>query len=158
MTRSNDSDTTSEGKVYGHGAAAVIDLPCFSDPRGSLSVVEESASLPFSVRRAFWIFGVPSGRGRGGHAHRRQWQLIAAVAGALTVILDDGDTARSYRLDSPRKALLVPPGIWNILENFSRGAVCLVLASGEYDESEYIREYPDFISFRSSQSPRNDRN
>lgn len=147
MRRNDSSDSTLSGKVYGHGFPAIIDLPCFSDSRGTLTVAEGKGTLPFSVKRVFWIYGVPSGRGRGGHAHRRQWQLVTAVAGALTVILDNGDTTRPYRLDSPGKALLIPPGIWNILENFSPGTVCLVLASGEYDESEYIREYPDFITF-----------
>ena len=111
--------------------AGIIPLPCFHDHRGSLTVVEQQRAVPFSIERAFWIFGVPSGRGRGGHAHRLHTQLLVAVSGSF----------------KPSEGLLVPPGIWNILENFSEGAVCLVLVSGPYDESEYIREYDDFQNF-----------
>lgn len=150
--RSEDSDEKSNGKVYDSSYSGIIDLPCFSDQRGSLSVAEESGALPFPMKRAFWIYGVPSGRGRGGHAHRRQTQLIIAVSGSLSVMLDDGDSVVTYRLDNPSRGLLVRPGIWNILENFSQGTVCLVLSSGEYDEEEYIREYPDFLSFLSIKS------
>lgn len=127
--------------------AGIIPLPCFHDHRGSLTVVEQQRAVPFSIERAFWIFGVPSGRGRGGHAHRLHTQLLVAVSGSFTVILDDGENSRTYHLDKPSEGLLVPPGIWNILENFSEGAVCLVLVSGPYDESEYIREYDDFQNF-----------
>lgn len=125
----------------------IIKLPCFHDHRGSLAVAERQGALPFCIERAFWMYGVCAGRGRGGHAHRRDTQLLVAVSGSLSVILDDGETTTTYRLDNPAEGLLVPPGIWNILENFSTGAVCLVLVSGEYDEAEYIREYDDFRAF-----------
>jgi len=128
-------------------SAGIVPLPCFHDHRGSLTVVEQQIAVPFLIERAFWIFGVPSGRGRGGHAHRKYTQLLVAVSGSFTVILDDGENSRSYHLDNPAEGLLVPPGVWNILENFSEGAVCLVLVSGPYEETEYIREYDDFRIF-----------
>lgn len=133
---------------HGPGNAGIIRLPGFHDSRGSLTVAEQLHDVPFSIERAFWIYGVPSGRGRGGHAHRNLTQLLIAVHGSLTVILDDGESSTAYLLDNPSEGLLVPPGTWNILENFSAGAVCLVLVSGHYDEGEYIREYDDFRAFR----------
>lgn len=136
----------------GPAGCGIVGLPCFTDPRGMLTVLEGERGVPFRIARAFWMNHVPSGRGRGGHAHREQSQLIVAVNGSFTVILDDGETTRPYRLDNPSEGLLVCPGVWNILENFSEGAVCMVFASGLYDENEYIREYPDFLAFRAAQA------
>lgn len=149
MTNKPDRAYSATG-IDGKESAGIIKLPCFHDHRGSLTVVEQLRAVPFRIERAFWIFGVPSGRGRGGHAHRKYTQLLVAVSGSFTVILDDGENSRQFHLDSPSEGLLVPPGVWNILENFSDGAVCLVLVSGPYEESEYIREYDDFRLFNSS--------
>lgn len=125
----------------------IIQLSHFLDHRGNLSVVESMKSIPFDIKRVFWINDVPAGRGRGGHAHRWQSMLIVAASGSFSVILDDGESSETFVLDSPSEGLLVTPGIWNILENFSENAVCMVFASDFYDEEEYIREYDDFREF-----------
>lgn len=117
--RNNPSENHLEGKVYDSRTGGIIHLPCFYDHRGSLCVAQSGSSLPFPAERVFWIFGVPSGRGRGGHAHRSQSQAIVAVHGSVTVILDNGESTCTFHLSSPEEALIVPPGIWNILENFS---------------------------------------
>lgn len=125
----------------------IIQLPRFLDHRGNLSVVESMKNIPLEIKRVFWINDVPAGRGRGGHAHRWQSMLIVAASGSFSVILDDGESSETFVLDSPSEGLLVTPGIWNILENFSENAVCMVFASDFYDEEEYIREYDDFREF-----------
>lgn len=128
---------------------SVIGLPRHVAGRqGSLTVVENSVTVPFDVRRVFYLYDVPGGASRGGHAHHRQWQLIVAVTGSFFVTLDDGKLKRTFLLNHPYQGLLVAPGIWNTLEDFSSGAVCMVLASDIYDESDYIREYPDFKTLK----------
>ena len=116
--------------------------------KGDLSVVQNGSTLPFDVRRVYYLYDVPGGESRGGHAHRRLWQLILAVGGSFTVTLDDGTVRRSVTLNRPYHGLLVHPGIWRTIDDFSSGAVCLVLASDPYDESEYIRKYSEFLTFR----------
>ncbi|MDE6109653.1 MAG: FdtA/QdtA family cupin domain-containing protein [Muribaculaceae bacterium] len=118
--------------------------------KGDLSVVESCATVPFDVRRVYYLYDVPGGESRGGHAHRSLWQLIVAAAGSFTVTLDDGRVKRSFTLNRPYQGLLVRPGIWRTITDFSSGAVCLVLASDHYDEKEYIRNYNDFKLYRSS--------
>ncbi len=117
--------------------------------KGDLSVVQSGATVPFDVRRVYYLYDVPGGESRGGHAHRSLWQLIVAAAGSFTVTLDDGRLKRSFTLNRPYQGLLVRPGIWRTITDFSSGAVCLVLASAHYDENEYIRNYNDFKLFRS---------
>ncbi len=117
--------------------------------KGDLSVVQSGATVPFDVRRVYYLYDVPGGESRGGHAHRSLWQLIVAAAGSFTVTLDDGRLKRSFTLNRPYQGLLVRPGIWRTITDFSSGAVCLVLASAHYDENEYIRNYDDFKLFRS---------
>ncbi|MDE6498967.1 MAG: FdtA/QdtA family cupin domain-containing protein [Muribaculaceae bacterium] len=117
--------------------------------KGDLSVVESGATVPFEVRRVYYLYDVPGGESRGGHAHRSLWQLIVAAAGSFTVTLDDGHLKRSFTLNRPYQGLLVRPGIWRTITDFSSGAVCLVLASAPYDEQEYIRNYNDFKLYRS---------
>lgn len=116
--------------------------------RGNLTVVENGVTLPFNVRRVFYLYDVPGGHGRGGHAHREQSQLIVAASGSFSVTLDDGGVKRTFLLNHPYQGLLVTPGIWNTLEDFSSGAVCMVLASGKYDEADYIRSYEEFLSLK----------
>ena len=116
--------------------------------KGNLSVVENGGSLPFDVRRVFYLYDVPAGSARGGHAHRSTHQVIVAVAGSFSLLLDDGIVKRTIVLNRPYMAIHVRPGIWNELYGFSSGAVVLVLASDRYDESEYIRKYKDFMSFK----------
>lgn len=119
-----------------------------SDRKGNLSVVENNISLPFDVKRTYYLYDVPGGESRGGHAHKNLHQLIVAVSGSFTVTLDDGSIKRTYTLNRPYQGLLVVPGIWRTLDDFSSGAVCMVLASEGYSEDDYIRNYEDFIKFR----------
>lgn len=116
--------------------------------RGNLTVVENGVTLPFGVRRVFYLYDVPGGHGRGGHAHRQQSQLIVAASGSFSVTLDDGGVKRTFLLNHPYQGLLVVPGIWNTLEDFSSGAVCMVLASDKYDETDYVRDYGEFLSLK----------
>lgn len=116
--------------------------------QGSLTVVENNITVPFEVRRVFYLYDVPGGASRGGHAHHLQWQMIVAVSGSFSVTLDDGNVRRTFLLNHPYQGLLVAPGIWNTLDDFSSGAVCMVLASDIYDEGDYIREYQDFIALK----------
>ena len=116
--------------------------------RGNLTVVENGITIPFNIRRVFYLYDVPGGHGRGGHAHRLQSQMIVAVSGSFSVTIDDGSVKRTHLLNHPYQGLLVVPGIWNTLEDFSSGAVCMVLASDVYDEQEYIRSYGDFLALK----------
>jgi hypothetical protein len=115
---------------------------------GNLTVIEGEENLPFSVSRIYYLYDIPSGETRGGHAHRELYQLIVAASGSFNVLLDDGSNKKIVTLNRPDYGLLVVPGIWRELLEFSSGAICLVLASHKYDESDYIRQYEDFISYR----------
>ncbi len=121
----------------------LIDIPKIEDPRGNLSFIEKDC-IPFSIKRVYYLYDVPSGIFRGGHAHKEQVEFIIALSGSFEVILDDGKEKQSIMLNMPNKGLLVSTGIWRELENFSSGSVCLVVASGEFDESDYIRDYNTF--------------
>lgn len=123
-----------------------------SDRKGNISVVENEISVPFDVKRTFYLYDVPGGESRGGHAHKGLHQLIVAVSGSFSVTLDDGSIKRTYILNRPYQGLLVVPGIWCTLDDFSSGAVCMVLASEGYSEDDYIRSYEDFISFKNIKS------
>jgi dTDP-4-dehydrorhamnose 3,5-epimerase-like enzyme len=123
---------------------AKITLPELRDPRGNLVFAEEQRHVPFAVKRMFAIYGVPPGVARGGHAHRAQQQLLLMLAGECTVVVDDGLCRVEERLETPTAALHVPAGLWLELKDFSSGAICLVLASGPYDEGDYIRDYSEF--------------
>lgn len=119
-----------------------------SDRKGNITVVENNKDIPFEVRRTYYLYDVPGGESRGAHAHKELNQLIVAASGSFTVTLDDGKVKRSFLLNRPYQGLLVVPGIWRDLVDFSSGSVCLVLASHEYDEADYIRNYDDFLSFK----------
>jgi hypothetical protein len=119
-----------------------------SDRQGDLSVVENHINIPFEVKRVYYLYDIPGGAERGGHAHKNLQQLIIAASGSFTVVLDDGKTKRSVSLNRPYQGLLIVPGIWRELVDFSSGAICLVLASEKYDESDYIREYNDFLMLK----------
>lgn len=121
-----------------------IDLPRKADERGTLVIVGHTA-IPFSIARMFYVHGVPAGRERGGHAHRVTEQFVIAVAGAFSLDLSDGREKKSLRLDSPDRGVYVPPMVWDRLYDFSPGAVCLVLASTQYAEADYIREWASFL-------------
>lgn len=119
-----------------------------SDRNGNLTVVENGITLPFDVKRVYYIYDVPGGENRGAHAHKELEQLIVAASGSFTVTLDDGHTKRSFFLNRPYQGLYVKPGMWRDLVDFSSGAVAMVLASDIYKKEDYIRDYNDFIEFR----------
>ena len=124
----------------------IIHIGKISDPtRGNLSVVEGDEAVPFDIKRAYWIYDVPSGESRGGHAHKELRQLLVAMSGSFKVVLDNGREKKEVLLNHPWEGLLIVPGVWRTLEDFSSGAVCLCLASEHYNEEEYIREYEEFV-------------
>ncbi len=120
----------------------------YSDRKGNLSVVENGKGIPFDIKRVYYLYDVPGGESRGGHAHKALYQIIMAVSGSFSVTLDDGRDNQTFVLNRPYQGLLVIPGIWRILDDFSSGAVCLVMASEKYDEGDYIRDYNEFIKYK----------
>ena len=119
-----------------------------SDDKGNITVVENCKTVPFNVKRVYYLYDVPGGGSRGSHAHKELQQLIVAASGSFDVTLDDGNDKRTFTLNRPYQGLLVVPGIWRDLNNFSAGSVCLVLASEKYDENDYIRHYEEFINYK----------
>jgi oxalate decarboxylase/phosphoglucose isomerase-like protein (cupin superfamily) len=119
-----------------------------SDRKGNLSVVENGITLPFDVKRVYYIYDVPGGESRGAHAHKELSQLIIAASGSFKVTLDDGKVKRTFFLNRPYQGLYVKPGMWRDLEDFSSGAICMVLASDVYKADDYIRDYKEFIKYR----------
>jgi hypothetical protein len=123
-----------------------VELPVIHRSEGNLTVVESEDHVPFPIERVYYLYDVPTGAVRGGHAHRELQQLLIPLSGSFDVLLDDGDAKRSVHLNRPSAGLLLTPMIWRELVNFSSGSVCMVLASAHYDESDYFREYDDFIA------------
>lgn len=124
----------------------IIDLPKMVDPRGNLTVAEQMKHVPFDIARVYWTYDIPSGERRGGHAHRSCQEVIIAVSGSFDVVLDNGrGEQETYHLNHPYQGLYVGVGVWRTLEDFSSGAVCLVLASELFDENEYIYDYDEFV-------------
>lgn len=121
-----------------------IDLPKILDPRGNLTVVEQFKEVPFKISRVYWVYDVPGGEHRGGHAHKHCREFIVAVSGSFTVTLDDTACQSSFLLNHPYQGLLVETGVWRTLNDFSSGAVCLVLAELPFDEDDYIRDYDEY--------------
>ena len=124
----------------------IINIPKIVDEqgRGNLAVIEKD-TYPFIIKRVYYLYDVPSNAYRGGHAHKEVHELLIALSGSFEVLLDNGKTKQKVMLNKPNKGLLIPTGIWRELDNFSSGAVCLVLASDVFDESDYIRDYDVFI-------------
>lgn len=122
----------------------LVELPKIADARGNLSVIEGGVHVPFKVARAYYIYDVPSGSVRAGHAHRRLYQLFLALSGSYSLHLDDGQQRETFTLNRPHTGVLVEPGVWRDIDNFSGGAVCMVFASLPYDEADYIRSYDEF--------------
>lgn len=129
-----------------NGLGEIITLSKIIDSRGNLTVAE-GTNLPFSIRRVYWVYDVPGGEHRGGHAHKHCREFIIAVSGAFTVTLDNGKTKKSFLLNHPYQGLLVDTNIWRTLDDFSSGAVCLVLAEFPFEEDDYIRNYDDYIKY-----------
>jgi dTDP-4-dehydrorhamnose 3,5-epimerase-like enzyme len=122
----------------------LIDLPVIEDRRGNLTFIEQNRHIPFDIQRAYYLYDVPGGAERGGHAHKELQQLIIAMAGSFDVVLDDGRERKRFHLNRSYHGLYVCPMIWRELDNFSSGSVCMVLASNLYDEADYYREYTDY--------------
>ncbi len=125
-----------------------IELNRIFNENGSISVVQNSLDISFDVNRIYYLYDIPSGSERGGHAHKILQQLIIAASGSFDIILDDGKQKTTINLNRPNIGLLLPPGLWRELNNFSSGSICLVLASHEYSEEDYIREYEEFLNFK----------
>ena len=121
-----------------------IDLPVVEDARGNLAFIQEGI-VPYNFKRVYYLFDVPSGAERGGHSHIAQKQMLIALSGSFDVLLNDGTEKRTYTLNRPNKGLFVVEGVWRELQNFSSGAVCLVIAEDVFDENDYIREFDDFL-------------
>ncbi len=119
-----------------------------SDRKGCISIVENNKDIPFEVKRIYYLYDVPGGSERGAHAHKDLQQLIVAASGSFSVTLNDGKNKRTFTLNRPYQGLLIKPGLWRELNDFSSGAICLVLASDKYKESDYIRDYKQFIEYK----------
>ncbi len=128
----------------------MVDLPKISDPRGNLTFVEAGQHIPFEIQRVYYLYDVPGGAERGGHAHKALHQLIIAMSGSFDVVLDDGQIKKRFHLNRSYHGLYVCPMIWRELDNFSSGSVCMVLASNRYDEADYFRVYADYLSAQRS--------
>lgn len=127
-------------------ACRIIDLPKITDVRGNLTFVEGGRHIPFEIKRTYFLYDVPGGAERGGHAHKDLHQLIIAMSGAFDIVLDDGKEKKRYHLNRSYFGLYVCPMVWREMDNFSSGAVCLVLASNFYDEADYFRDYDEFLN------------
>jgi hypothetical protein len=126
----------------------ILDLPIIHDPRGNLTFIEGHVHVPFDIKRVYYLYDVPGGSERGGHAHKNLNQFIVAISGSFDVLLDDGQNKKRIHLNRSYNGLYICPMIWRELDNFSSGAVCMVLASMKYDEDDYYREYSEFMRAR----------
>lgn len=127
-----------------------LELHRYIDRTGNLTAVENSSDIPFDIKRIYYLYDVPGGESRGAHAHKDLQQLIVAASGAFDVSIHDGVNKKTVSLNRPYIGLYLPPGMWREIYNFSSGAICLVLASGIYTESDYIRNYDEFLHYKSS--------
>ena len=128
--------------------AEIINLPKVEDPRGNLSIIEEENHIPFAIERVYWIYDVPGGEIRGGHAFREQQEIIVALSGSFDVIVDDGMVKQTFFLNRSYFGLYLPAGLWRQMANFSTNSLALVLSSTPYSEKDYIREYSDFLKLK----------
>lgn len=128
----------------------VLELSKIHNRSGNITVIQNKLDLPFDVKRIYYLYDVPGGSDRGGHAHKNLYQLIVAASGCFDVILDDGKQKKIIQLNRPNFGLMVIPGIWGEIVNFSSGAICLVLASEKYDEFDYIRDYNEYINYKNA--------
>lgn len=126
----------------------IINLPKFEDPRGNLSFIEELKHIPFKIERTYWIYDVPGGQVRGGHAFKVQQELIVALSGSFDVVVDDGKVKQTFSLNRSYYGLYLPAGLWRQMQNFSTNSLALVLSSTHYNEEDYIYDYKEFLNFR----------
>jgi dTDP-4-dehydrorhamnose 3,5-epimerase-like enzyme len=125
----------------------IIQLPKITDSRGNLSVIEELKDIPFKIERTYWIYDVPGGEKRGGHAYKENEEFIVALSGSFDVVLDDGKEKKVFSLNRSYNGLYVPKGMWREMENFSTNSLALVLSSTKYDDEDYIRDYQEFLKY-----------
>lgn len=126
----------------------IVELPKFADPRGNLSFVEQLNHIPFEIKRTYWIYDVPGGENRGGHAFKENQEFIVALSGAFDVTVDDGVSKKIFTLNRSYYGLYVPAGLWREMENFSTNSLALEFGSIHYDEKDYIRDYSDYIKMK----------
>ena len=124
----------------------IISLNKIEDYRGNISVIEKNC-LPFAIKRVYYLYDVPSGAQRGGHAHKQQSEFLIALSGSFSVVVNNGKEKQTIMLNKPNKGLLIKENTWRELENFSSGSVCLVISSGEFSEEDYIRDYQEFLNY-----------
>lgn len=145
ITKNSNVTKMKTSKVYD---CTMIELSKHHALQGNISVVENNKDVPFEVKRVYYLYDVPGGESRGAHAHKELSQLIIAASGSFSVTLDDGEVKRTFLLNRPYQGLLVVPGIWRTLDDFSSGSVCMVLASHKYEKEDYIRDYDEFIDYK----------
>lgn len=126
----------------------IVELPKFADPRGNLSFVEQLNHIPFEIKRTYWIYDVPGGENRGGHAFKQNEEFIVALSGAFDVIVDDGENKKKFTLNRSYYGLHVPAGLWREMENFSTNSLALEFGSIHYDENDYIRDYDEYLKMK----------
>lgn len=124
----------------------IIEFPVISDPRGNLTFIENSSHIPFDIQRVYYLYDVPGGASRAGHAHKELQQVLVAMSGSFDVTVDDGANKRTFHLNRSYYGLYICPMVWREIDNFSSGSVCMALASMPYDEADYYREYEDFLA------------
>jgi hypothetical protein len=127
---------------------SIIGLNQIHNSAGNITIIEELTSVPFSIERIYYLYDIPCNEVRGGHAHKELYQLILAASGSFNITLNDSIISRSFFLNNPNQGLLITPGIWRDLSDFSSGSVCLVIASNKYDSSDYIRDYQEFLKYK----------
>ena len=127
--------------------AKIIDLPKFFDERGNLTVIENAREIPFTIRRAYWVYDVPGGEHRGGHAYRNNQELIVALSGSFDIIIDNGVERQVFPMNRSYFGLYVPSGLWREMANFSTNSLALILSSTAYDEADYLYDYDEFLAF-----------
>jgi len=126
----------------------IMGLPKIEDPRGNLSIIEEEKNIPFKIERTYWIYDVPGGQIRGGHAFKEQQEFIVALSGSLDVLVDDGDEQKTFSLNRSYYGLYLPAGLWREMHNFSTNSLAMVLSSTSFSEEDYIREYANFLKYK----------
>jgi hypothetical protein len=131
---------------------SIIEIDKHHHEKGNISVIENNETIPFGIKRVYYLYDIPGGESRGGHAHKELRQLIVAASGSFNVKIDDGKVKRTFTLNRPYHGLLIVPGIWRELDDFSSGSVCLVLASHTYDAEDYIREYEEYLNYKTDDS------
>ena len=126
----------------------IINLPKFLDSRGNLSFVEQNNHIPFAIRRTYWLYDVPGGESRGGHAYKQNEEFIVALSGSFDVLIDDGCEKKSFTFNRSYYGLYVPKGLWREMDNFSTNSLALILSSTDYDAADYVRDYDDFLKLK----------